>query len=440
MNCFRPCLMHTIQKNIYTPHSIKYSPQGHTLASIYVDGTIHICDTHTGEVKYVLKKGESKFEKDGDKSLNMFRQMVGRIKEVFIDDTNSMEYAPNGRTMAVCGSEANICLYDTETGDLKHILQGDNFFLQLVPFTYSPDSRMFAYISRDAAIHILDVETGDINIFQDHNDIVFSMTYAPDSRTLAYSVSNAIHLLDIETRDIKIHYVSEPVLSMTYSPDGHTLAYTCDDNLYLLNVDDTDRLELYGIENNTVASLVYSPDGRTIASTSCEKICLINVEDQRSMVHRIHIYNGSLIAYSPDSSTFAYVSDKMVYLVDVETGDVIHTLKHNAKVHSIAYSPDGYTLSTASRDRKVNIWALNEDTYRLHQLLKGEERLVAEELTILDDKELRDVHESLWDAGSMRGDLYNEPLLAMDRCLGKRYSEAIGELDYAESISILLEA
>ena len=174
-----------------------------------------------------------------------------------------------------------------------------------------------------------------------HEDSVSSVSFSPDSKTLASgSADNTIKLWNLETgkkiRTLQGH--EDIVLSVSFSPDGKTLASgSKDKTIKLQNLQTSKEIRILNWQDNPVSSVSFSPDGKTLATGSTL------------------VVNGRLWP----------VTGKTIKLWNLETGKEILTLKgHDNLVLSVSFSPDGKTLASAcdwqdhqtleSKDRQGN--------------------------------------------------------------------------------------
>lgn len=106
------------------------------------------------------------------------------------------------------------------------------------------------------------------------------IAYSPDGKTLAIASERNIRFLDVSTRTVKRTMNERMVLSLAYSPDGKQLATGRYDGLKFWNAENGTS-EGRPIAMPAVESIAYSPDGRQIATGNVDgQILVWNTADQ----------------------------------------------------------------------------------------------------------------------------------------------------------------
>ncbi|MBD2186114.1 caspase family protein [Planktothrix sp. FACHB-1355] len=258
-------------------------------------------------------------------------------------------------------------------GQKEHSLEGHNDLVYTVAF--SPDGKTLASASSDNTIKLWNLQSQTaIATLTGHSSSVNSVAFSPDGKTLASaSTDNTIKLWNLQTQKpiaATLTGHSSSVNSLAFSPDGKTLASAGSDKIIKLwNLQTRQAIKTLTGHSTYVKSVAFSPDGKTLASTSGDKtIKLWNLQSQTAIPATIRGHSDVVnsLAFSPDGKTFASASaDKTIKLWNLQTQKPIKTFtRHSDVVTSVAISPDGKTLASASASvgNTIKLWNLQTQT------------------------------------------------------------------------------
>ena len=127
-------------------------------------------------------------------------------------------------------------LWDTHTGQpLRNLIGHEDIVWSMC---YSPDGKTLASGSFDGTVRLWDTCTGQqLRVFKGHRHWVHSVCYSPDGKTLTSGSSdNTVRLWDTCTGQQLRTFIghTHQVYSVCYSPDGKTLASGSSDGTILL--------------------------------------------------------------------------------------------------------------------------------------------------------------------------------------------------------------
>ena len=236
---------------------------------------------------------------------------------------------------------------------------------------FSPDGKTLAAGSHYMTIKLWDVATGkeqaDLkgSAVRDgaqraHTEPVQSVAYSPGGKTLASgSQDHTIRLWDVATgKERAVLGHGQTVYSVAYSPDGKTLASGSGGI-------ENGRIKLWDVATgkekanlkgpvNLVYSVAFSPDGKTLATLEGNQIVLLDVASGKKTA-TLGTGNWGALAFSPDGKILAAAGEKTI-LWDVASAKETYAAPDHLSVVSVAYSLDGKILASARVDNTIKLW------------------------------------------------------------------------------------
>ncbi|MHC5595673.1 MAG: WD40 domain-containing protein [Nostoc sp.] len=301
-----------------------------------------------------------------DKTIKLWDVSTGKAIKTLTGHSSSVSsvgFSPDGKTLASGSGDKTIKLWDISTGKAIKTLTGHSS--SVISVEFSPDGKTLASGSDDKTIKLWDVSTGKaIKTLTGHSNSVFSVGFSPDGKTLASgSGDKTIKLWDISTgKAIKtLTGHSNSVFSVGFSHDGQTLASGSEDKtIKLWDVSTGKAIKTLTGHSSSVISVGFSPDGKTLASGSGDSTIKLWDVSTGKAIKTLTGYSDFVrsVGFSPDGKTLASGSgDSTIKLWDVSTGKAIKTLTgHSDFVRSVGFSPDGKTLASGSSDKTIKLW------------------------------------------------------------------------------------
>jgi WD40 repeat protein len=335
-----------------TVTSIDFSPDGRTLASGSLDGTIILWSVLTN-------------------------LPLGPPQMAHPEGVTDVAFGPDGLRLASTGDDGTIVLWDvadvTAPEETASLVPGAD---SVYSVDFSPDGKTLASGDSTGSVILWDATTGDQlgEPLLGHTDAVFVVTFNQDGTLLASgSRDSTIILWDVEKRVPKgaplVGHTDE-VDSLDFSPNGTTLASGGrDKNVILWDVDTgKQRGNPLSGHKNTVFAVAFGHDGLMLASASFDKRVILwdpttgeqlglPLEGYAESIYSLgfgeYIHSGdpvpTLASGTADGTIVLWNSSRDALLTR-------NLLGHSNLVRSVAVSPDGKTLASAGDDKSVNLW------------------------------------------------------------------------------------
>jgi WD40 repeat protein len=361
--------LETLTADIDGVGALTFSADGSTLVSGNGDGTIGFWDLG----RTIFSAFMSSFSPDGkllttsDGAVRLWNARQGTLTTTLpIKDPGLPIFSPDGRTLAVANEKAvhlwNVRRRGSATMIPAHDLPGD-----VGSIGFSPDGRLLAITGTDKTVRLWDLANHKVlTTLRGHTDPVTQMEFSPDGQMLAtVGADRTIRLWDLK------HHVQASVLPTSkgrddtkygmgaakFSPDGRTLATVSFNGV--LQLWDTQRRSLLATlaghtqGSNDIWAIAYSPDGRTLAGAGQGKtVRLWDVNRHTAQASLTGPTEGIFdLAFSPDGRMLAGAGlDRSIRLWDMGQRAQYALLTSRGEPaevgRNLAFSPDGRTLAS----------------------------------------------------------------------------------------------
>jgi WD40 repeat protein len=286
-----------------------------------------------------------------------------RIMEPFPDTCRAVEFAPDGRHLAVGDYAGQVTLWDTQTGEKTATFDKHNHPVLCLGF--SPDGKLLAAGGGDEAAptwsQLLNGELRLWNVADGRllgqcaavrsmlQDVHFN---AQGTLIAAATLEGTVVLWDVNRleggRILRGH--TGPVNAVRWLPDGRYLASSGDDGLVRLwDVGREQGNRVYKGHQGAVTALAASPDGRVLASAGRDATIQLwdpSVDPLRTMISDFPWAIGK-VAFSADGRWLVVSDYHQVTLCDTKRFDKRHVLSIDHWLFDTDVSPDGRLIATA---------------------------------------------------------------------------------------------
>lgn len=239
-----------------------------------------------------------------------------------------LDYSPDGKRLLVGRATGDTILWDLERNSAT---PESEVLRALLSVTFSPNGKWIAVLSRPVS-ELLDAETLEPIAVLDAAIWPRSVSFSPDSKTLAVGSSEGVLLFDVPSGEISRKY-------FWHSLTGHMFTSLEDERYVQIDEGGSHSLEVQ--DSGWVA---FSPDGDELAVSSeydfedCS-LRLVDLATQKTTTRVPGIYGP--LKFTPDGKELIVASNNELHVFDIASGKERQVLTTNHEVLAFDISPDG---------------------------------------------------------------------------------------------------
>lgn len=298
---------------------------------------------------------------------------------------HNLRFSPDGKSLATCGMDGNIFVWDVASGQMKSSMKGHAG--NVIEVSFSPNGRMLASAGSDGTARVWDVSTGNqLRVFTadvhpnkgiSQKGISFA-TFSADNNTLFYGGdSGYIMRVGIGEGQTPRRFFStnKPDGSWYGTITGGTFSLLTN-QLYVSVGNDLIVIDAFGEtgkyssgimrKNSDFNDVICGPKPNLMTAWAWDGKVLIYDIASRSLVKELQVTtpnNYSLASFSADGKLLVTGADAAVAKVwDWESNARVALLSgHTRIVRTARFSPTEDVIATASYDGTARIWRQPKD-------------------------------------------------------------------------------
>jgi tRNA A-37 threonylcarbamoyl transferase component Bud32 len=302
------------------------------------------------------------------------------------DEVLSVAVFPDGKR-AVCGvggRDADLHVWDLETGERDHVLAGGHRDSQGKPnrelrgLAVSPDGAAIASGDGTGLIVVWDAASRKaVRTFKSDDGAVWWLAFTPDGKRLLSTHGDVLTYTEVATgTTLKTWSHPAAVRVVRCSADGKTAFTSClDGHVRVIDLDTSVTRVQLRLHAGPGSGLAVRTDGTHLVSSSSElgQIVLVDLRVNK-LVRRftgdtrfpeaVELSPAGRHAVSVGKVEAESARGGYVALWDLATGTAVERWSDHARhVHAAAFTPNGKRLLTASTDGTLRMYSLPQDVW-----------------------------------------------------------------------------
>jgi WD40 repeat protein len=316
----------------------RFFPNGRTLATVGLDGTLRIRDVDDPKAEpRIIRHPGIRF--------------------------HCLSVSSDGKRVAAGGSDGGVRVWDAETWTERPVIRGHQGDVLSVAF--GPTAAILASGARDHSVRLWDPETGRLirALPSFHLDAVAVVAFSPDGRSLASaSFDRSLRVVELETGQASRILLGhgDYVLGAVFSADGKTLASTgWDHTIRFWDLTAGYPQRVWHGHEKAVRAVEFTPRGE-LATAGMDGF--VRLWDPVTGIEKAKFgpHNGGVVSLSCDPNgrwLATATDDQQVRVWDIESGQVTHTPTGlSERVNDVRFDHRGNMLAAGGDAGSVYLW------------------------------------------------------------------------------------
>ncbi|MGB3403748.1 MAG: AAA family ATPase [Microcoleaceae cyanobacterium] len=374
-------------------YDISFSPDGKTLATASGDRSVKLWDWENSKQRLSLEGHNDavlsvNFSPDGSQIVSGSQDQTvklwtasGTLLNTFSGHRNNVravQFSPDSQTIASASEDNTIRLWARHRNPLDTILQGHRRAVWDV--SISPDGKTVATASHDGTVRLWPIKAGELvqtPQILSHPAEVNRVEFSPDGELLAtVSDDSQLRLWNSSGELTQTLPHQQRVTAVDWQANGEILATGSDDKTVKLWTREGNLIQTL-TQEGSIVDLQFNPQGNLLAVTTAASVESSQTKRSAPPLGSVELWqqlgdsweatgvlsfssrNVTTIDYIQSLDVFAIAVDQTVILWNEEKGESC-PLQHEATVRSLSFHPASQTLATASDDKKVRLWQIDE--------------------------------------------------------------------------------
>lgn len=277
---------------------------------------------------------------------------------------DSLAFSHDSQTLASGSADGTVRLWDAQSGELRHTLNG--IADGVSSMTFAPNNQSLFVVGFDNVVTEWDVASGKLKrTIKDYQKTIWPVAVSPDGTLLATGSGNRkmVKLVELAGGGARSSFSEQAswIKSVDFSASGKLVAsQSFDDTVRLWDSSTAQARQSFSVTSNTVNRVVVSGNELMAATAIDSKDVAIWEIATAKLVQRLvgHLSEVKSLCFPPGNRFLVSGSeDRTIRFWDLTKGASRLSLGGGeGAVMSLAFSSDGKALASGGSDKMVRLW------------------------------------------------------------------------------------